>query len=186
MGFFFNPGDRYQWQTLDYMDVPFTNKTYIHSWNEGYSETDTAPWGFVHNGLDFFFNNSAPVIAMAPGQVWSIDFRDFGGDQNRYHIKLSIRFNREILLTYGFEPWTIVESEARVQEDKLTVNVGDWVNIGDTIAEFVAYHESAHIHWDFEVNGQHVCPQNYFSTDGYNTMMDLIHTYHPTWDMCYT
>ena len=53
-GIFFNPGNRYDWENLVYMDVPFTNQTFIHAWNEGYSESDSCPWGFTHNGLVYF------------------------------------------------------------------------------------------------------------------------------------
>jgi len=31
MGFFFNPGNKYDWQNLDYMEVPFINKSYINA-----------------------------------------------------------------------------------------------------------------------------------------------------------
>ena len=185
-GFFFNPGDRYDWATLDYMGAPFTNQSYIHAWNEGYSESNNCPWNFTHNGLDYFFNNSAPVLAMAPGQVWSLDFVDTGAVENKYHVRLDIRFNSEIVLHYGFEPWTNVEADARKQLDDLPIKVGDWVKIGDKIADFIAYHESAHIHFDVELNGVQVCPKDYFSEAAYNVSMDLIHFYNPTWDMCYT
>ncbi len=184
--FFFNPGDRYDWDTLDYMGVPFTNQTYIHAWNEGYSESDACPWGFKHNGLDYFFNDSAPVLAMAPGQVWDVDFVDTGAVDNKYHIRVNIRFNNAIVLHYGFEPWTNNENNARKQLEDLHIKVGDWVNLGDKIADFVAYYESAHIHFDVELNGIQVCPKNYFSEAAYNISMDLIHHFNPTWDMCYT
>ena len=45
-GFFFNPGERYDWQNLDYMEAPFINKSNLTAWNEGYSESDNCPWGF--------------------------------------------------------------------------------------------------------------------------------------------
>ena len=186
MGFFFDPGERYDWQKLDYMGAPFINKSDLTAWNEGYSESDSCPWGFTHNGLDFFFNDSAPVLAMAPGQVFTIDFVDTGASVNRYHIRINIRFSREIVLNYGFEPWTNNENDARKQLEQLQINVGDWVNIGDKIADFVAYNESAHIHFDIKLNGNQVCPKDYFSDDAYNKTMDLIHFYNPSWEMCYS
>jgi hypothetical protein len=186
IGFFFNPGNRYDWQNLDYMGTPFINKSYITAWNEGYSESDDCPWGFSHKGLDFFFNDSAPVLAMAPGQVWSIDFVDTGAVENKYHIRIGIRFSREIELRYGFEPWTNNENDARKQLEQLQINVGDWVDIGDKIADFVAYNESAHIHFDIVLKGNQVCPKDYFSVDAYNKTMDLIHFYNPSWEMCYS
>jgi len=124
---------------------------------------------------------------MAPGQVWSINFVDTGADENRYHIGIDIRFNREIVLNYGFEPWTNNENDARKQLEQFQINVGDWVNIGDKIANFVAYEEGgAHIHFNIDLNGNPVCPKDYFSDDDYNKTMDLIHSYNPTWELCYS
>jgi len=71
-GFFFNPGNRYDSSNLNYMGVSFENETDINAFNEGYSESNACPWGFEHNGLDFFFNNNSNVIAAAPDQVWGI------------------------------------------------------------------------------------------------------------------
>ena len=122
---------------------------------------------------------------MAPGQVWDVDFVDTGDTVNKYHIRINIRFNKDIILHYGFEPWTNEENKARQQLDDLHIKVGDWVTIGEPIASFVAFQESAHIHFDVELGGVQVCPKNYFSESGYNKSMDLIHNFHSTWEMCY-
>ena len=37
-----------------------------------------------------------------------------------------------------------------------------------------------------ELNGNQVCPKDYFSDDAYNKTMDLIHFYNPSWEMCYS
>lgn len=185
LGFFFTSGGRYDDSKLDYMSVPWKNMSDINSWNEGYSESDDCPWGFEHNGLDFFFNDSVPVIAMAPGLVESIEFVDTEADENRYHIRVNIRFNREVVLGYGFEPWTGDKEKAEKQLDDLEIQEGDWVKKGEKIADFVAYDDSAHIHFGLNLNNEAVCPKDYFSEEGYEEMMDLIHKYHPDWKLCY-
>ncbi|MHA1251236.1 MAG: M23 family metallopeptidase [Candidatus Helarchaeota archaeon] len=183
-GFFFSSWGRYDESKLE-MEAPWEKAEDIHSWNEGYSESDDCPWGFEHRGLDFFFNDSDKVLAIAPGYIESIELVDFGGDENRYHIKVNIRFSREFLLVYGFEPWTTSKSDAEKQLDELKIKEGDWVKTGGVIANFVGYTDSAHIHFDLYLNGEQTCPKNYFSDEAYDEIMSLIHKYHDDWEMCY-
>ncbi|MFX0059946.1 MAG: hypothetical protein ACFE8J_16745 [Candidatus Heimdallarchaeota archaeon] len=183
-GFFFNPGNRYDSSNLNYMGVLFVNESDINAFNEGYSESDVCPWNFTHQGLDFFFNNNSNVIAATPGQVWAIQEHQSEGE-NKYHVRIWIRFNRTIELGYNFEPWTILESNRDKQISMFKVKVGDWVQKGDIIADFLSCNESAHIHFDVVENGKYYCPSKYFSTEGYTQMMNLIQSYHPTWELCY-
>jgi hypothetical protein len=183
-GTFFSSDGRYDDSELDYMGVIFENSSDINAFNEGFSTSSACPWGFEHNGIDFFFYNNSNVIAAAPGQVWEIS-NYIGEGKNKYHVKLNIRFSNSILLSYGFEPWTDNTSYRDKQWDILQVKVGDWVQKGDVIAQFLQCNESAHIHFDVLENNQRYCPTKYFSTEGYTQMMELIHFYHPTWDLCY-
>jgi len=183
-GAFFNPGNRYPSTNLNYMGVLFENKSDIQAFNEGYSESDACPWGFEHNGLDFFFKNDSKVLAAAPGKVWGIEKHD-GEGYNVYHVRIWIRFNRTTQLGYNFEPWTTLETDRDKQISMFRVSVGDWVQKGDTIANFLEMNESAHIHFDIIENNKRFCPTKYFSPDGYIQMMDLVHTYQPAWDLCY-
>ncbi|MFW9938753.1 MAG: M23 family metallopeptidase [Candidatus Thorarchaeota archaeon] len=183
-GFFFNPGNRYDSSNLNYMGVLFVNESDIHAFNEGYSESDACPWGFKHQGLDFFFNNDSNVIAAAPGQVWAIQKHE-STDENKYHVRIWIRFNRSTELGYNFEPWTTLESNRELQISMFKVKVGDWVQKGDVIADFLSCNESAHIHFDIVERGKYYCPVKYFSAEGYTQMMSLVHSYQPTWNLCY-
>jgi len=183
-GFFFNPGSRYDSSNLNYMDVLFENKSDIQAFNEGYSESDACPWGFEHNGLDFFFKNNSNVLAAAPGKVWGIEKHD-GEGYNVYHVRIWIRYNRSTLLGYNFEPWTTLESDRDKQISMFKVNVGDWVQKGEIIASFLEMNESAHIHFDITENNKRFCPTKYFSSEGYIQMIDLVHTYNLTWNLCY-
>jgi hypothetical protein len=184
-GTFFSSEGRYNDSELDYMGVIFENSSDINAFNEGFSTSSACPWDFEHDGIDFFFNNNSNVIAAAPGQVWEIS-NYIGEGENKYHVKLNIRFSNSIELSYGFEPWTDNTHNRDQQRDMLQVEVGDWVQKGDIIASFLQCNESAHIHFDVTENGQKLCPTKYFSSEGYTKMMDLIHFYHPTWNLCYT
>ncbi|TXT65097.1 MAG: hypothetical protein BAJALOKI3v1_130001 [Promethearchaeota archaeon] len=90
-----------------------------------------------------------------------------------------IRFNDTVRLGYNFEPWSTDESDREKQKDMFKVEVGDWVDKGEVIAEFLECNISAHIHFDVVENGNWYCPKQYFSTTGYNEIMDLIEYYHP-------
>lgn len=181
----FSAGGRYDDTNLDYMGVIYQNQSDIHCWNEGYSDSDDCPWGFKHQGLDYFFNDSSPVIAAAPGRVEEIALHDSDAEGNTYHVAIWIRFNQTVELGYNFEPWTTDESDRERQIEQFTVKEGDWVEKGEKIADFVACAESAHIHFDVIENDKRICHKKYFDDTGYSEIMDLIHSFHPDWDLCY-
>lgn len=183
---FFNPGERYPFEVLDYMNVIYDNRSDNYAFNEGYSESAACPWGFEHNGLDIFLNNNSKVIAGAPGLVEELTWKDYGeGVDNRFHIRLQVRFNKDIVLGYNFEPWTQLSTDKDKQLAMFTIQEGDWVELGQEIARFLYVDVGAHIHFDVNLNNEQTCPQPFFSTAGYNEMMEMIHSFQFDWDMCY-
>ena len=182
----FNPGDRYESTNLNYMDVLYDNRSDIYAFNEGYSESDACPWGFVHNGIDYFLNNDSKVLAAAPGQVERIEWRDYGeGVENRFHIRITIRFNKSVEVGYNFEPWTQNEQDKDKQILMFKVQEGDWVEIGQEIARFLYVNEGAHIHFDVIENNDRTCPRKYFSQEGYDELIAMIKSFNPDWELCY-
>ncbi|MCG3226697.1 MAG: hypothetical protein H7645_07245 [Candidatus Heimdallarchaeota archaeon] len=182
----FNPGDGYDPSVLDFMDVIYDNRTDIYAFNEGYSESDACPWGFEHNGIDYFLLNDSRVLAATPGQVVTVEWRDNGEEyENRFYIRLDIRFSKKILIGYNFEPWTQNSEDKDKQLAMFKVQKGDWVGIGQEIARFLYVGGGAHIHFDVTENNGRSCPQQYFSTEGYNELMEMIHTFNPSWELCY-
>ncbi|MHA1814703.1 MAG: hypothetical protein ACTSX1_01765 [Candidatus Heimdallarchaeaceae archaeon] len=84
--FFFDNNDLYEDVELDYMGVVYENRSDIYTFNEGYSSSINCPWGFIHEGIDYFLINNSKVIAAAPGQVENIEWRDNGeGTENRFY-----------------------------------------------------------------------------------------------------
>ncbi len=182
----FDAGGRYDADKLDYMGVIYENRTDIVAYEAGYSESDNCPWGFVHNGIDFFFRNGSTVIAAAPGLVESIETSDNGENvENRFYITVVIRFNASVVVHYNFEPWTQDSSDRDLQLDMLTIQEGDWVDIGEKIADFLHVGDSAHIHFGVIQDGQWPNPELHFSEDAYNEIMAMIHSFHPDWDLSY-
>jgi hypothetical protein len=184
----FDPGSRYSSQRLDYMGVVYRNQSDIYAFNEGYSETDDCPWGFVHNGIDYFFNNGSEVLAATPGQISSINWREFDNESNplnRYNVFIRIRFNATIELSYGFEPFTYVEGDQNRQLAMIYVKVGDWVDKGDVIARFFHVGSGAHIHFGVTIGNTWLNPEPFFGGADRIELLSLIHFYHPGWNISY-
>ncbi|MBN2228562.1 MAG: M23 family metallopeptidase [Candidatus Thorarchaeota archaeon] len=182
----FDTGGRYDPSVLDYMGVIYANRSDIEGFNEGYSGSTACPWGFVHNGIDYFYFNNSDVIAAAPGLVEKIELHDWGLEaQHRYTISVEIRFNASVNLLYNFEPWTNSTDEQAQQVEMFNIEVGSWVTKGDVIAKFLHAGEGAHIHFGIYQDGEARDPTLYLSTDGYNELLEMIHDFHPTWEISY-
>jgi hypothetical protein len=168
------------------MKVIYESPSNIVAWNEGWSNTDQCPWGFVHEGLDYFFTNNSAVLAATPGIVTEVLYRDNGAAfDNRYWVTIWMQFNQTMFIGYNFESWTNKTSDWENQQSMIAVEVGDWIEQGQEIGRFLAVGGGAHIHFDVIENNEKYCPQKYLSIDAYNELLSLVHSYHPTWDLCY-
>ncbi len=177
---------RYDSSVLNDLGVIYESQSDIYGWNEGFSTTENCPWGFIHEGLDYFFNNNSVVLAAAPGKVKQISYRDNGANvENRYWVRVDILFNRTVEISYNFESWTNLSADWENQQSMIEVEVGDWVEQGQEIGRFLYVADGAHIHFDVKEGKDKFCPQKYLSTDSYNDLLILVHSYHPTWDLCY-
>jgi murein DD-endopeptidase MepM/ murein hydrolase activator NlpD len=179
----FDNEGRYDSTNLNNMGVIYSNQSDIASWYEGYSESDACPWGFIHNGLDYFFYNNSDVIAAAPGVVEIIEI-GYLENSTCYKVDVKIKFNESITLEYGFE--AIGNETLRAQQvEMLGIGVGDWVAKGDQISHFFRPAVGAHVHFSVYLNDVSFCPRLVMGEDDYNEIMSLIHEYHPTWELCY-
>ncbi|NMC05811.1 MAG: hypothetical protein GYA24_11395, partial [Candidatus Lokiarchaeota archaeon] len=64
---FFSNGGRYDASVLNNMGVIYQDRADNFAFNEGYSGSSTCPWGFVHNGIDYFLDNGSNIISASPG-----------------------------------------------------------------------------------------------------------------------
>ncbi|MFX1484626.1 MAG: M23 family metallopeptidase [Promethearchaeota archaeon] len=179
----FDNEGRYDSTILDSMGVIYGNQSDIAHWNDGYSESDACPWGFAHNGLDYMFHNNSPVIAAAPGLVIGIEI-DYLPNSTVYKVGVHIQFNESIWLEYGFEG-NANETLRAQQVAMLYVEVGDWVSKGDQIARFLRPIEFDHVHFGVYLNDEAICPRLVMGESDYNEIISLIHSFHPTWELCY-
>ncbi len=184
--FYFDAEGRYDPSILDDMGVIYSNRSDIESFNEGYSESVSCPWGFIHNGIDYFYFNNSDVIAAAPGLVESIELRDWGPESwQRYVISMEIRFNATVTLSYGFEPITNFTEDQAQQLAMFNIEVGDWVAKGDVIAKFLRVNDGAHIHFGVYQNDVARDPTLYMSPAELNELEEMIDDFNPTWDASY-
>ena len=150
------------------------------------SNTDQCPWGFVHEGLDYFMINNSAVLAATPGIVTEVLYRDNGDAfDNRYWVTIWIQFNQTMFIGYNFESWTNETIDWENQQSMIAVQEGNWVEQGQEIGRFLAVGGGAHIHFDVIEGNDQFCPQKYLSTNSYNELVSLVHSFHPTWDLCY-
>ena len=184
---FFDPGSRYEWDNLDYMEVIFENESDIYTVNGAWSSTNSCPWVMTHLGFDFALINNSKILTAAPGQVSDIRLMDWGTEtENRYMVGVSIRFNNSVYVNYGFEPWTTNLSDHEHQQRLINVSVGEWVEIGQEIARFLQIGPGAHIHFDVIEDDVRTRLDRYYSPTSYDQMMHLVHIWHPEWlYLCY-
>jgi len=179
----FDNAGRYDSTVLNTMGVIYSNQSDIESWYEGYSESDACPWGFIHNGLDYFFYNNSVVIAAAPGLVENIEV-GYLENSAIYKVDVKIKFNESVTIEYGFEG--VGNETLRAQQvEMLGIEVGDWVAKGDSIGTFFRPAGGAHVHFAVYFNDVSFCPRLVMGDDDYNEIMSLIQAFHPTWELCY-
>lgn len=184
--FYFDTEGRYDSSVLDDMGVLYSNRSDIESFNEGYSESANCPWGFIHNGIDYFYYNDSDVVAAAPGLVESIELRDWGIESwQRYTVSVTIRFNSTVTLSYGFEPITNSTEDQAQQLAMFDFVVGSWVAKGDVIAKFLRVNDGAHIHFGVYQNDHARDPTIYMSTQAYDELLEMVHDFNPTWNISY-
>lgn len=181
----FDNEGRYDSTVLNDMGVIYDNQSDIAYWNDGYSESDSCPWGFIHNGLDYFFFNDSSVIAAAPGIVEDIEL-GYLENSTIYKVGVHIRFNSTLTIEYGFEGDGADVATRAQQAAMLDIEIGDWVVKGDQIGRFLRPTEYDHIHFAV-YNEEAICPRLVMGVDDYNEIMSLIEFFHPGegWQLCY-
>jgi murein DD-endopeptidase MepM/ murein hydrolase activator NlpD len=179
----FDNEGRYDSTILNNMGVIYENQSDIMAWNNGYSETDACPWGAEHNGLDYMFYNNSPVIAAAPGLVIDIELA-YLPNSTIYAVGVHIQFNESVWLSYAFEGDGNETLRAQ-QGAMLDVEVGDWVAKGDQIGRFLTPVPLDHVHFGVYLNDEAICPRLVMGESDYTEIMTLVHSFHPTWELCY-
>lgn len=167
------------------MTTPYVNSTDIASINEAFSSTACAPWGFAHNGIDFFPNgNLKPFQAVSSGviedvQLWQNDI------SLNWQVNVRIKYNDTYSVEYAFEPFSTIQSDGDTQLANILVSAGQNVSQGDIIGNLYTVGGGAHVHFGLIKDGIAICPEPYFTIDARDSILNLIHIVWPDANMCY-
>ncbi len=167
------------------MATPYVNSADIASINEAFSSTASAPWGFAHNGVDFFPNGDLkPFQAVATGTVDHVELWQNNISSN-WQVNVRIRIDATYAVEYAFESFSAVQTEGEAQRANVLVSAGRELLAGDLIGNLHVAGSAAHVHFSLYKNDTAICPEAYFSPAAAESVLALTHRDPPSWEMCY-
>lgn len=170
------------------MIIPYKSSSDMASINEAFSSTAGAassPWGFAHDGIDFFPNgNLKPFQAVSSGVVEVVQLMQNNISLN-WQVNVRIRYNSTYYVEYGFEPMSTVQSDGNTQLANIMVSVGQTLSQGDVIGNLYAVGSGAHVHFGLYKNGVAICPEPYFISEAKTSILNLLYVVWQGANMCY-
>ena len=172
------------------MITPFVSMSDMGPIWEAYSEDASAPWGFIHRGIDFFpLRNLAPFQAASSGIVQGVDLWQLETTGN-WQVNLLLRYNATFSLSYAFEPMTGNPADGQMQADHIWVTEGQEVSQGDTLGFLFAPVNGSHVDFGLLMNDPDdgvlgVCPEPYFTQAARDSILTLIQRAWSGAEMCY-
>ena len=153
--------------------------------NEAFSSTASAPWGFAHDGIDFFPNgNLKPFQAVSSGVVEFVELKQNNISLN-WQVNVRIKYDSTYSVEYAFEPFSAVQSDGDTQRANILVSAGQNVTQGDIIGNIYTVDGAAHVHFGLYKNGVAICPEPYFTLEAGISILNLLHVGFPNANMCY-
>ena len=188
--------------------TPYANELDMASVNEAFSSAgSTSPWGFAHDGIDFFpSGNLKPFRAACSGVVDPAQLRQNNVTSN-WQVNLLIKCNpyvpdpnlggyfSPIAVEYIFEPMSTVQTVGQTQLNNITVANGQAVSQGDVIGYLLTAGAGAHVHFGVIPFGAMLangvpripsCPEPHFSNIAAAYVLTLLRVVWPGAAMCYS
>lgn len=167
------------------MSVPYLNSSDVQGVFEAYSTGSNSPWGFAHNGIDFFpKGNLMPIKAVAPGKV--VELKLWRNNQSvNYQVNVSVQYNSLYTVLYIFEPFSDKESDGQTQLQNILVANGRNISAGQLIGKLYAVGNGSHVHFGLNKDGNATCPEAYFNLIAKDSLLNTIHKTRPGWNLCY-
>ncbi len=189
------------------MVTPFVSESDMASVKEGFSSAgSSSPWGFVHDGIDFFpKGNLKPFRATCSGVVDSVQLQQNSVTSN-WQVNLLIVCNPYVpdpntggyfpplAVETIFEPRSTVQTDGQTQLNNIPVAKGQAVTQGDVIGYLHAAGEGAHVHFGTIPFGSMLadgipsvpsCPEPQFAAAARTSILNLLHVAWPGAGMCY-
>ncbi len=168
------------------MITPYVDESDMGPVNEAFSSNDNAPWGFTHNGIDFFpKSNLRQFQAVSSGVVEKFNLWQNDKTSN-WQVNVVIKCNSTYSVIYGFEPMTAIQTDGKTQLANISVSMGQSIAQGDVIGRLSTGEEGAHVHFSLYENDVAICPEPFFTPQARESVLKLIRMAWSEADMCYS
>lgn len=186
--------------------TPYVSELDMASINEAFSaDGSSSPWGFAHDGIDFFpAGDFKPFRAACSGTVSSVQLRRNERTSN-WQVDILIEcspyvpnnegYFQPLTANYSFEPMSTVQAFGQTQLDNIIVAGGRTVAQGELIGYLHAAGAGAHVHFGLipfaslvasGVPSIQICPEPHFSAQARNSILNLLHATWPGAGLCYS
>jgi len=128
------------------MDAPYLQSSDITSIPEGFSAVGNAPWGIIHNGIDFLpAKNLTTFRSVSAGVVSDISMWK-NEISLKWQVNVRVRFNSTYTLEYIFETFSSNQADGQAQLSYLNISVGKTLAAGDPIGQLFTAGSGSHLH----------------------------------------
>ncbi len=167
------------------MLAPYTNVSEMAPINEAYDEVGNSPWGFTHNGVDFFaIGGQATFQAVCPGEIVQVNLWLNPGN-SRWQVNVTIRYNNRFSVEYAFEPTPADQAGGQAQLAAINVAEGQTVAAGDTLGVLIAGDNRSHVDFSLRDNNNFICPEPHFTAAATIEILGLVRQQWPGASICY-
>jgi hypothetical protein len=172
------------------MITPYISESDVAYIHDAFSSADNAPWGFIHNGIDFSpSGNLKPFRAVSSGVIKELRLFQNNVTSN-WQVNVGIQYNTIYTVYYAFEPMTTVRADGETQMANIFVSQEQSVFQGDIIGKLHTAGWGAHVHFGlyrYLPNGGDyaICPESYFTPEARESILTLIRREYPGANMCY-
>lgn len=190
--------------------TPYYDESDMATIKAGFSSAySLSPWDYIHGGIDIYpLDDLKPFQAACAGNVdvlqltqadpnsnWQVlvaivcDDYVYDPEQGGYFIPMTTR--------YVFETMSTDPAEGQTQLDNIAVTAGQSVTEGDIIGYLTTANENSHLHfalWQFDqllyqqlfgVTGFPLCPENRFTVQARDSILNLLQSSWPGAGVCY-
>lgn len=174
------PGDNAPVSVVGTFLTPFSTIERMEPMEYSYSSGADCPWGFMHQGLDFYPSGSqAPFQAVASGAVLNVELRLYQGE---WLVEVSVDVGAGTETEYFFETFSADQALGQAQLDAVSVRTGDTVSAGERIGTLLVGGDGSHVHFGINLSGEAPCPDRYFTDDALAAVRSLLE---PGLQLCY-
>lgn len=167
------------------MTTPYENESDMGPTREAFSCDDRAPWGFAHNGIDFFPKGNLKLFrSVSSGVVAEVNLWQNDKTSN-WQVNVAVECGPAYTVVYGFEPMTGDRGDGKTQLANILVSKGQRLSQGHPIGRLHTAAEGAHVHFGLLKQHVAVSPEPYFSPEARASVLRLIRKAWPGAAMSY-